>query len=82
MKGRVKEKLGKVTNNDLGEIEGRVRNFWGFYESNMDISGTKPIWNIMIVPNWRELSVVYAKQGQKRQKLWQFHKLLATGSLY
>jgi len=32
IKGRVKEKWGKLTDNDLGEIEGKGEKFWGLLQ--------------------------------------------------
>ena len=82
IKGRVKETLGKLTDNDLAEMRReKARNFWGFYRRNMDVLMTNPGWNIKIVSNWQKLSAVYVKIDKQRTILWQLHLLLATGDL-
>jgi uncharacterized protein YjbJ (UPF0337 family) len=52
IKGRVKEKWGKLNNNDFVEIEGRGEKLLGLLQKRYgDISGRKPSWNIKIVSN-------------------------------
>ena len=62
IKGRVKEKWGKLTDNYLGEIEGKEpKTFQVFYRRNMDISGINASWNMKIASNWQILSAAYVK---------------------
>ena len=61
LKGRVKEKLGKVTNNDLGEIEGRgekllglLRKQYGYIRDKAELEYNDSAQLALIVSSIRE----------------------------
>ena len=80
IKGRIKEKWGKLTDNDHGEIEGKGEKLLGLLQKKCGYIRDKAE---MEYKDSLELAEIVSSISEimKKKILWQLHLLLATGSL-
>ena len=81
IKGRLKETLGKLTDNDLAELEGKSERLLGLLQKKYGCIRDKPEMEYKDSVELAEIVSSIREIMKKRTILWQLHLLLATGCL-